>query len=156
MRVYLEYAKKSFLNNSVYRADVIAGIINAVVMIFVNIAIWRAIYEEEEALEGVQIKIIVTYIVLSFLMQLIYAMDEYLIEFKVRSGLISTDLLKPIRFRAYVLSYNIGAMLFKLVMQFMPTLFVAIFLFKLLPPFSGVMFLYFIVSACLGYFVLYN
>lgn len=156
MRVYLEFAKKAFQNNIVYRMDYFAGVINAIVMIFVNIAIWRAIYEEEETLEGVQFKILVTYIVLSFLMQAVYIMDEYFIEGKIRSGLISSDLLKPINFRLYVFSYNVGTMIFRLVMQLLPALILSIFLFKLLPPFSMIMLIYFILSAILGYLVLYN
>jgi ABC-2 type transport system permease protein len=156
MRVYLEFAKKSFQNNIVYRADYVAGVINAIVMIFVNISIWKAIYEEEESLEGVQFKILATYIVLSFLLQCVYVMDEYFIESKVRSGLISSDLLKPINFRLYVFSYNIGTMLFRLLMQLTPALIISIFLFKLLPPFSNMMLFYFIVSTILGYLVLYH
>ncbi len=156
MRVYLEFAKKSFQNNIVYRMDYFASVINALVMIFVNIAIWRAIYEEEESLEGVQFKILATYIVLSFLMQSVYMMDEYFIESKVRSGLISSDLLKPINFRLYVFSYNIGTLVFRLIMQLAPALILSIFLFKLLAPFSLTMALYFILSAALGYLVLYN
>jgi ABC-2 type transport system permease protein len=156
MRVYLEFAKKAFQNNIVYRMDYYAGVINAIVMIFVNIAIWKAVYEEEETIEGVQFKILVTYIVLSFLMQAVYIMDEYFIEGKIRSGLISSDLLKPINFRLYVLSYNLGTMIFRLVMQLLPALILSIFLFKLIPPFSMIMLIYFIISAMLGYLVLYN
>ncbi|MEW9699670.1 ABC transporter permease [Paenibacillus sp. SI8] len=156
IRVYLEFAKKSFQNNLVYRMDYFAGVINAIVMIFVNIAIWKAIYEEEETLEGVQFKILATYIVLSFLLQVVYMMDEYFIESKVRSGLISSDLLKPISFRLYVFSYNVGTTLFRLIMQFAPALIISIFLFKLLPPFSNSMLLCFLLSALLGYLVLYS
>jgi ABC-2 type transport system permease protein len=136
--------------------DYFAGVINAIVMIFVNISIWRAIYEEEESLEGVQFKILATYIVLSFLMQVVYMMDEYFIESKVRNGLISSDLMKPINFRLYVFSYNFGTMLFRLLMQLTPALIISIFAFKLLPPFSFTMLIYFILSASLGYLVLYN
>jgi ABC-2 type transport system permease protein len=156
MKVYLAFARKSFQNNMVYRMDYIAGIINAIVMIFVNISIWKAIYNEDEVLEGVQFKILVTYIVLSFLMQLLFAMEEYFIDSKVRSGLITSDLLKPINFRFYVFSYNVGTMMFRLVMQFVPALLFSILVFQLLPVFSMTMLFYFIVSAVLGYLVLYN
>ncbi|MDB5054464.1 MAG: ABC-type uncharacterized transport system, permease component [Bacilli bacterium] len=156
MRVYLEFAKKSFQNNIVYRMDYFAGVINAIVMIFVNLAIWKAIYEEEETLEGVQFKMLATYIVLSFLMQVLYIMDEYFIESKVRSGLISADMIKPINFRLYVFSYNLGTMIFRLIMQLLPALIISIFLFKLLPPFSIIMLTYFVISGLLGYLVLYN
>ncbi len=156
MRLYLELAKKSFQNNIVYRADYFASLINAIVLIFVNIAIWKAINEEEGALGGLQLNILITYIVISFLMQTVYQMDEYFIEGKVRTGLISTDLLKPFYFRLFVFSYNVGSMVFKFIMQFIPAMLLSVFLFRLLPPFNTQMLLYFILSAILGYLVLYN
>ncbi|WP_058304264.1 ABC transporter permease [Gorillibacterium timonense] len=155
-RAYLELAKKSFQNNLVYRAEYIAGVLNAIVMIFVNISIWRAIYEEEGALEGLQFKMMATYVVLSFLLQTLYVMDEYFIEVKVRSGLISSDLLKPISFRMFVFSNTLGTLVFRLLLQLSPALLLSIILFQMLPPFSVQMALYFAVSALLGFLVLYN
>lgn len=155
-RPYLTLAKKSFQNNLVYRVDYVAGVINAIVMIFVNLSIWKAIYEEEEALVGVQFKLLATYIVLSFLMQVIFAMDDYFVENKVRSGLISTDLLKPIGFRRYVFAYQAGNLAFRLSIQVLPALLLSIFLFHVLPPFSAQTFVLFVASAILGYLVLYQ
>ncbi len=156
IRAYLEFVKKSFLNNIVYRTDYFAGLINTIIMIFVNISIWKAIYEEEETLEGVQFKIMITYIVLAFFMQCIFTMDEYIVENKVRTGLISSDLLKPINFRVYLLSYNLGTLVFRIVMQLLPALVLSIFAFGLLPPFSAATALYFTASAILAYLVIYN
>lgn len=155
-RAYLEFARKSFQNNLVYRADYLAGVLNAIVMIFVNISIWRAIYEEEGELQGLQFKMMATYVVLSFLLQTLYIMDEYFVEIKVRSGLISSDLLKPISFRLLVFSNTIGTLVFRLLLQLSPALILSIILFQMLPPFSWQMALYFLVSALLGYLVLYN
>lgn len=125
-------------------------------MIFVNISIWKAIYEEEEVVGGVQFKMLITYIVLGFLLQSIFAMDDFLIENKVRSGLISSDLLKPINFRLYIFSYNIGTLVFKIFMQLLPALIVSVILFRMLPPFSLTSAIYFVTSSVLGYLVLYN
>ncbi len=156
MRVYVEFAKKAFQNNITYRADYIAGVINAIVMIFVNISIWKAIYEDEQTVEGVQFKILITYVVLAFLMQCIYGMEEYFIETKVRSGSISLDLLKPISFSGYIFSYNVGILVFRVLMQLIPALLVSIILFGMLPPFNLTMLAYFFLSLVLGYLVLYN
>jgi ABC-2 type transport system permease protein len=156
LRTYWEFAKKAFQNNVVYRTDYFAGVINSIVMIFVNIAIWRAIYNEEDALNGIGFRVIMTYIALSFLMQTMFVMDEYLIENKVRSGLIATDLLKPINFRFYIFSYNFGTLLFRTIMQLLPVLVLSMIFFKLLPPFSPLMAGYFAISALLAYLVLYN
>ncbi|OPX45871.1 hypothetical protein CLHUN_03440 [Ruminiclostridium hungatei] len=156
MRKYLEIAKKSFQNNIVYRIDYFAGVINTLLMIFVNIAIWKAIYEEEEVLGGVQFKVVMTYIILGFLMQSIFMMEEYLIESKITSGLISSDLLKPLSFRLNIFSYNIGTLAFRIIMQLTPALIVSIVLFKLLPPFNLQSGILFCISAILGYLVLYS
>jgi ABC-2 type transport system permease protein len=155
-RAYVELAKKAFQNNLAYRIDYLAGLINTLVMIFVNIAIWKAIYEEEEAVGGVQLKIVITYIILGFLMQSIFTMDEYFIENKVRTGLISSDLLKPLSFRLYVFSYNLGNSFFKILMQLTPALIVSMLLFRLLSPFSLKMGIFFFISGALGFLVLYS
>ncbi len=156
MRAYVEFAKKAFQINITYRSDYIAGVVNAIIMIFVNISIWKAIYEEEQTIDGVQFKILITYLVLSFLMQCIYVMDEYYIEGKVRSGSICTDLIKPINFNGYIFSYNVGILVFRLFMQLTPALLISILLFKMLPPFSLFMLACFFLSLIIGYLVLYN
>ncbi|MGI6668565.1 MAG: ABC transporter permease [Acetivibrionales bacterium] len=156
MRVYMEFAKKAFQNSIVYRANSYAGIINTIVMIFVNIAIWRAIYEEEAALEGLQFRLVMTYIVLSFLMQSVFVMDEYLIQGKVRNGTIATDMLRPVSFLNYIFSHNIGIAVFRIIIQLIPALIVSILFIKILPPFSPLIAVYFAVSVILGYLVLYS
>lgn len=156
MRAYVEFAKKAFQINITYRADYIAGVINAIIMIFVNISIWKAIYEEEQAVSGVQFKMLITYVVLSFLIQCIYVMDEYHIEIKVRSGSVGLDMLKPISFNGYIMAFNVGILVFRLVMQLAPALIVSIVLFNMLPPFSFTMMVYFLLSMFLGYLVLYH
>lgn len=156
MRAYVEFAKKAIQNCIVYRVNSYAGIVNTIVMIFVNIAIWRAIYEEEAILEGLQFKLVVTYIVLSFLMQSIFAMDEYMIQYKVRSGSISTDMLRPISFLTYIFSHSVGVMLFRIIIQLTPALLVSIFFIKILPPFSTLTAVCFAISVLCGYLVLYS
>ncbi|HEX2925013.1 MAG TPA: ABC-2 family transporter protein [Ruminiclostridium sp.] len=156
IRTYLEFARKSFRTNVVYRADYFAGIINTILMIFINISIWKAIYEEEESVGGVQFKMLITYIVFSFFLQCIFTMDEYIIQNKVQTGLISSDFLKPINFRVYLLSYHLGGAAFRIIMQFVPALIISIFAFGLLPPFSVAMAVYFTLSVILAYLVLYN
>ena len=155
IRPYLEFIKKSFRNNTVYKVDYFAGIINTIIIIFVNINIWKAIYNGGDVIEGKQFKTIATYLVLGFLMQCVFMMDEYLIESKVKSGLISSDLLKPISFRFYIFSCNIGTLVFRLVMQLIPALIISVLIFGLQPPFSAAMGVCFAISVILGYLVLY-
>lgn len=138
-----------------YRVEYFAGLINTLILIFVNIAIWQAIYGEDGSYDGVQLQMVLTYIILGFLMQGIFSMDEYFISSKINNGLISSDLLKPISFRLMVFSYNFGLAVFKIIMNLIPAVIVSIIFFKLLPPFSLEMGICFFVSLALGYLVLY-
>lgn len=156
MRTYLEFAKKSFQNNVAYRAEYYAGFVNTIVMIFVNLAIWRAIYEEDEVLGGVEFSMVATYIILAFLIQNIFMMDEYFIAGKVQSGMITSDILKPVNFQLYIFSYNLGALAFKIIMQLLPCLLVVHWMFSILPPFSFEMSLWFGLSLFLAYLVIYS
>jgi ABC-2 type transport system permease protein len=133
-RAYLEFARKSFQNNIVYRVDYFAGVISTLVTIIVNIAIWKAIYGGKETINGVQFKMVVTNFILGLTISSIFTMNEYLIEGKIRTGSISTDLLKPISFRLYLLSHNLGDLFFKFIMQLAPTLIISIIFIGLLPP----------------------
>jgi ABC-2 type transport system permease protein len=156
MRAYIEYAKKSFMNNIAFRGEYFATLINVLVSLFVNIAIWKAIYEEGEVLEGVGLGIIVTYVIFGVVLQSIFTMEEYLIERKVKSGIIATDLLKPISFRMSVFSYNLGGMVYRLIMLLIPAFLISIMFIGIYPPFSSFMAASFLLSVILGYIVLYN
>jgi ABC-2 type transport system permease protein len=155
IRAYLEIAKKAFQNSLAYRVEYFAGLINTLILIFVNVAIWKAIYGEDGSYDGVQLQIVLTYIILGFLMQSIFSMDEYFIATKVNNGLISSDLLKPISFRLMVFSYNFGLAVFKILMNLLPAVIISVIFFRLLPPFSPVMGICFLISLALGYLVLY-
>lgn len=150
------FIKTEFSKAFAYRAESITGIINAVVMIFVNIYIWKAIYEAEEQISGIQLQMIITYIILSFAIQTIFTMEEYVIQQKVRTGLITSDLLKPINFNLYLFSTNLGNILFKFVFQLIPVILISVIFFKMLPPFNSTMGLLFILSLILGFLILYN
>ena len=138
-----------------YRVEYFAGLINTLILIFVNIAIWKAIYGEDGSFDGIQLQMVLTYIILGFLMQSIFGMDEYFISNKINNGLISSDLLKPISFRLLVFSYNFGLAVFRIIMNLIPAVILSVIFFKLLPPFSLTMGICFLISLGLGYLVLY-
>lgn len=156
MRTYLEYMKISFKTNFMYKTDYIAGIVNNILSIFVSVAIWQAIYKGSEAVYGIKLESLITYITLAFSLQSIFVMDEFFIEKKIRKGTIATDLLKPINFHLYVFSYMLGTVLFKVLVQLLPTIVIIAFWFGLLSPVSVLMAGYFFLSVMLGYLVLYH
>ncbi|MEK4059716.1 MULTISPECIES: ABC transporter permease [Paenibacillus] len=156
MRAYLEITKKSFLNNLVFRVEYFAGLANSIVTIFVNIAIWRAVYDEEGTMDQLQFSMIVTYVILAMALFHVFSMDEYIIEKKIKTGLIASDLLRPLSFRLQIFSYHLGALIYKLILLFVPTLLFYSAIYHILPPFSTEMFFCFLFSIVLGYLVMYH
>lgn len=156
MRAYLEVARKSFLSNLVFRTEYFAGLLGAIVTIFVNISIWRAIYDEEGTLDHLQFSMTVTYVILALSLFHIFTMDEYVIEKKIKSGLITSDLLRPISFRLYTFSYHLGGLVYRIILLLLPTLLFYTVVYRILPPFSWFMFGIFLVSIMLGYLVMYS
>lgn len=155
MRLYLEFAKKSFLKNLVYRTDYIIGVVNTLITIFVYVAIWKALYSNATELNGISFSMVATNFILSLAISSAFVVDDFMIARKVRRGEITTDLLKPINFNMYILSYNLGNVGFKLLMNFIPALLISSLFIDLLPPFSAAAFGYSIISVILGFFVLY-
>lgn len=152
---YTEIALKSFKNNLVYRAECIGEIVNLFAVFIVNISIWRAVYQNEGDLTGVPFRMVVTYVFLAQLIFNVFAMDDFFVEKKIKSGGIAFDMLRPFNFTLYLLFYNLGILLFRIVFLFCPMLLVGWLCFHLLEPFSTTYFLYFILSVSLGYFIMY-
>lgn len=155
MNAYIKISLKSFKNSFVYRMDYIAGVLNTVLMAIVSIAIWKAIYGDGSAISGIELKSLITYIVLSFFLQSAFSLDEYYLEEKIQTGLITSDLLKPTNYFYHMLSYHIGGLLFKICLQAIPALIILSLISPIMMPFSPLMGLLFIISAGFGFFIVY-
>ena len=156
MSAYVEFAKKAFQNNLVYRIDYILGVINTVISIFVYIAIWKAIYSNNVDFGGITFNMVATNFILGLAISNAFSLDDFMVADKVRNGSITSDLLKPINFSWYILSYNIGNIGFKVLMQFVPALILSILFIGLMPPHSIAALFVFLLSITLGFFILYN
>lgn len=155
MRTYVEIGRVSFKTNLTYKADYIIGLINNVLSISVAVAIWKAIYGGHPVNE-IELPGLITYIVLVVLLQTTFVMDDFYLEKKIRTGEITTDLLRPANLVLLIFSYMSGTSLFKLLVQFFPSLLLTLLFFDLLPPSSFITGLFFVVSMILGYLVLYS
>ncbi len=153
---YLAFAKKSFLNRSAYRFNHFMGILNTLVRIFIFWCIYRALYGERNEVDGITMAMVTTNFVLSIGMDALFAINDYYLPNRIGNGSIATELLLPISFKGRMLFENLGNTLFQLIFHFAPALIVCIFTVGVLPPVSFGRFLLFIISAVLGYGVLWN
>jgi ABC-2 type transport system permease protein len=156
MRAYLEFIKKSFQNNLVFRIDYLIGIANSIIIIFIYVSIWRSIYGNEAVIGGISLEMVTTNFILGLALSSAFSLDDLFVSRKIWSGEIINDLLKPMNFNAYIFCYNIGNILFKLLLQFIPALIVSSLLIGILPPATLIGFIFFTISIILGFLILYN
>jgi ABC-2 type transport system permease protein len=156
MRVYVEFVRRVFRRNAAYKVQYFMGLFNALLGLFIGVAIWRAAYGGSDMIEGISKQQMVTYAVLGVLMRTMLTMNEYLIDSKIRTGEIAVDLLKPYKFLGYVLSVIIGDMLFNLWTKVLPVLIVSILIFHLALPADPAAAMLFLLSLLLGFLVLYG
>lgn len=153
---YLAYAKKNFINNSVFRFDLIMGIFNTCLQIFIFWCIYIALYGGKEEVGGVNLAMVTTNFILSLGLSSAYSIDEYYLPHRIGTGVICNELLKPVNFKGIMLAEDFGNISFKLLFRFLPALIIAAITIGILKPVSKTAFLCFIISAVLGFFILWS
>lgn len=153
---YLAYAKKSFLARSAYRFDHFMGILNTVLRVFIYWEIYQALYGGRAEVEGITMIMVTTNFVLSLCMEAVFRVNDFFIPDMIRDGSIANEFLRPICIQGRMLAENLGNALFELVFRFVPALLVSLFLVGIMKPAGMPMLLLFLVSALLGYGVLWS
>lgn len=156
LKPYLAFAKKSFLNKSAYRFNHFMGILNTLLRIFIFWGIYKALYGDKSEVDGVTITMVTTSFILSMGLEAVFSVNDFYLPEKIWSGTIANELLLPISFKGRMLSDNLGNALFQLIFHFIPALVVAVFAIGIVHPAGVMYFLLFLVSALLGYGVLWS
>lgn len=156
LRPYLAFAKKSFLGRSAYRFNHFMGILNTVLRIFIFWAIYRALYGSREVVDGITMTMVTTNFILSMGLEAVFSVNDFYLPDKINNGSIANELLLPISFKGRMLADNLGNALFCLIFHFLPALLVSALLIGICPPAGMVNFLLFMLSALLGYGVLWT
>ena len=122
MRIYLEFALKKFQNKMVYRLDFFMGIINTIITIVVYLCIYKALYGEATAIDGVTYEMVATNFVIALGLSQAFMFNEMFLPDKINDGSITNEFLKPVNFKLRMLSENVGDGLFKILFHFLPAL----------------------------------
>ena len=152
---YVAYSKKSFLGRSAYRFDHILSIFSTCLQIFIFWGIYKALYGSRQEVEGITMAMVTTNFVLSMGLNAVFFVDDYFLPNKIWDGSISTELLRPISFKGRMVAENVGNALFNLLFRFLPALCIAVVTIGVNPPANPIAFLFFLMSAILGYGVLW-
>lgn len=153
---YLAYAKKSFLARSAYRFNHIMGIVNVLLRVFIYWEIYRTLYGGRNEVDGISLMMVATNFVLSLCMDAVFKVNDFFIPDKIRDGSIANELLRPISIQGRMAAENLGDALFELIFRFVPALLVSVLFVGIMKPAGVWMFLLFLVSAVLGYGVLWT
>ena len=156
IKPYFAYAQKSFLTRSAYRFDHLMGILNTVLKVFIYWEIYRALYGGRTEVDGITMMMVTTNFVLSLCMDAIFRVNDFFIPDKIRDGSIANELLRPISIQGRMVAESLGNVFFELIFRFVPALLVSVLLVGVLAPKNVIMFLLFLLSAILGYGVLWS
>lgn len=156
MRAYAEFAVKKFRNKTAYRMDCFMGILQTVFSFIVYCSIYKALYGDRTEVDGITFSMVVTNFIISLGLSNAFNFNEMFLPDKVSWGEISNELLKPVSFRLRLLSEHIGESVFKLIFNFIPSLIFAVFTAGLTPPSSALNMILMIISAAMGYLILWE
>lgn len=152
---YVAYAKKCFLGRSAYRFDHLMGILSTCLQFFIFYEIYKALYSGSSEIDGITMSMVTTNFVLAMGLGAVFSPDDYFLPNKIWDGSIATELLRPISFKGRMIAENLGNALFSLIFHFTPVLIIAAVTVGVSAPASPVMFLLFLLSAVLGFGVLW-
>ena len=156
MSAYYAYAKKTFLGKSAYRFDHLMGILSTCLQFFIFYEIYRALYGGAESVDGITMSQVTTNFVLSLGLGAIFAPNDYFLPSRIWDGSISTELLRPMSFKGRMIAENVGEAAFNLIFKFVPVLLIAVFTTGMEKPAGILNFILFLISALLGYGVLWT
>jgi len=155
-KAYIECIKVAFKSHTVFRAESATTILNSILSIVVGVSIWRAIYADAPSIGNISIGDLTSYMVIAFSLQAGFAMDEFILDKKIKTGSLASDLVKPLDMRSALFYQHVGSLLFKVATQILPVGLAAFLFFDFRIPTSPAVAAGFLASCILGYLVLYN
>lgn len=138
MRVYLEFARRSFQRHLAYRQATLAGIFTNGVFGVLTASVYGTLYRsrgESGAVAGFDLPEILAYIwVGQSLLMPLAVFGTWEIAGSISTGDVVVDLMKPINFYAYWLSRDLGRAACHMLTRFVPTLIMGALLYDIAAP----------------------
>jgi len=153
---YIEIARKTLLEGLAFRVNTLIGILDTVILIAVNVAIWKAVYASTGTLQTVSLEDTITNTLFAIGISQAFWMDEYSIAHKIRTGAITNDILRPMHFGGMILAADIGRAGYRLLVEFLPAFAICALLFGLSAPASALALPLFVLSMAMSFLVLHS
>lgn len=154
LKTYLEFARVGFVNILAYRLRYYTGVVTYFVNVTVYYFIWKAIFLNSEYIEGFNLKQMVTYVALGWIIRSFYfsTIDQDMAN-DVMEGKISMTLIKPIHVQWSVIAQSLGESCFRLFLLTAPAAVVIALVFPISGPSSAGHFLAFFASTVFSFFI---
>lgn len=119
--MYIEFMKKSFQQQFVYRSNTIIRICTSFIYLFITVSIWTALYRGQGVVDGVSLQEMLTYILMSQLMGgLVMLRVSRYVAARASSGIVSIDLIRPVSLKLCAIFDSLGSALFNFVVFALP------------------------------------
>jgi ABC-2 type transport system permease protein len=131
------------------------GLVLNIISMAILVYFWRAIYQDAGTISGLGLNQTITYILLAFIFTPLTSIDVvWEMGSNLREGTIIHHLLRPINFQGMNYAQSLGILLTRLILQ-IPMAIVAVLLFGLRFPTHPPTWLAFLISALLGFTVMF-
>ncbi len=155
MKAYLLFAKNEFLSELAYRFNAVLRAVSTLIAIYVEIAIWHALYAQSSDMQTsygvISLTDMIAYAVMSAIVNtLVRNRAIFGIDDRIKTGDIAFDLNRPLSFWGMLLSKTIGQNGFTFLFQFV---FISVFVlpFFSVPVPTPEYLLYFLIILTLGF-----
>ena len=157
LKMYMTFTKKAFIRAGAYRFEVWSRLFSNLIFLLMWSSIWTALYAGNDEAGGVSFQAMLTYIVVSQFLSGINGAGTPLweIQEKVRTGDISLELMRPFDVPTRYLFADFGSVAFYMITALLPVYVVLFFIFDLSLPSTMHTWIFFIISALLGFLIRY-
>ena len=158
MKKYITFTVKAFQRTLTYRFELWMELVINVLFMLVYVYLWKALYTGQTSVEGYDLNKILTYIVVSqTLLTFTFTLRvARIVEEKVRTGEVVTDLMKPIDFQLMTLATAAGTSSHTALFNMIPKFLLFYGAFGLSLPLSLFSLFLFVISVVLGYVILFS
>ncbi|MEM7111314.1 MAG: ABC-2 family transporter protein [Chloroflexota bacterium] len=154
IRLFWEMVKRSFQRYMTYRAAALAGLFTNFGFGMMRIAIFVALYGEQQEVEGISVQAVITYAALSqAVIAYLSVFGWYDLMLTVYNGDVSSDLLKPMSYYRFWMAQDLGRMLVSLLLRGVTIMIIYELFWDMAHPETAVQWLILIISIILSWLI---
>ncbi|REK71841.1 ABC transporter permease [Paenibacillus paeoniae] len=156
--LFAMFAMTSFRMHSVYRSNTVILAFGSFLKLFVLMSVWQGLFRGNDAINGITYGDMMLFVLINLLVgMLTYSRIGSTIGDKVVSGSISTDLIRPVSFKSYMIADQWGENLFRFLFSAVPACAIY-FVFMSIPAIAAdpLRILLFVISVTCGIVIIYH